>query len=216
MARNVYEYGRGGKCICMSGYTYAGIRIKNMRRTPTSSAPALRCTTAASRVSRPTSSSTSTHTRTCCARASKRRARSYHGYRCGVVVMAWRVSSWWCWSKSWPGFTGHAASGGAAIQWAPPLDRTRVRGDLTRGVSMIQTVSIGECHRHCSIWFAPATNEGYKALFLATLRFCVHYCIDRDTVQKKKTALRAVFLSWCPQQTWKWFGNKQQTNKCTW
>jgi len=32
-----------------------------------------------------------------------------------------------------------------------------------------------------------------SALFLASLRFCVHYCIDRDTVHKKKTALRAVF-----------------------
>jgi len=52
-------------------------------------------------------------------------------------------------------------------------------------------------------------------LFLASLRFCVHYCIDRDTVLKKKTALRAVFLSWCPQQIWKWFGNKQQATKCT-
>ena len=28
MAINVYEYGRGGKCICMFGYTYAGIRVK--------------------------------------------------------------------------------------------------------------------------------------------------------------------------------------------
>ena len=27
-----------------------------------------------------------------------------------------------------------------------------------------------------------------RSLFLASLRFCVHYCIDRDTVQKKKTA----------------------------
>ena len=25
-----------------------------------------------------------------------------------------------------------------------------------------------------------------RALFLASLRFCVHYCIDRDTVQKKR------------------------------
>ena len=33
---------------------------------------------------------------------------------------------------------------------------------------------------------------------------------------KKKKPHFAVFLSWCPQQTWKWFGNKQQTNKCTW
>ena len=28
MAMNVYEYGRGGKCVRMFGYTYAGIRIK--------------------------------------------------------------------------------------------------------------------------------------------------------------------------------------------
>jgi len=26
MARNVYEYGRGGKCVCMFVYTYAGIK----------------------------------------------------------------------------------------------------------------------------------------------------------------------------------------------
>jgi len=26
MARNVYEYGRGGECIYMFRYTYAGIR----------------------------------------------------------------------------------------------------------------------------------------------------------------------------------------------
>jgi len=30
------------------------------------------------------------------------------------------------------------------------------------------------------------------ALFVARLRFCVHYCMDRDAV-KKKTTLRAVF-----------------------
>jgi len=41
----------------------------------------------------------------------------------------------------------------------------------------------------------PATTGCRReALFLASLRFCVHYCIDRDTVQKK-TALRAFFLS---------------------
>ena len=28
----------------------------------------------------------------------------------------------------------------------------------------------------------------FPSLFLASLRFCVHYCIDRDTVQKKKRA----------------------------
>ena len=39
-----------------------------------------------------------------------------------------------------------------------------------------------------------AVNNRSNALFLASLRFCVHYCIDRDTVQKKITALRAVFL----------------------
>jgi len=36
-------------------------------------------------------------------------------------------------------------------------------------------------------------------LLLASLRFCVHYCIDRDTVQKKIN--RSVFLLYCPQQT---------------
>jgi len=29
-----------------------------------------------------------------------------------------------------------------------------------------------------------------EALFLASLRFCVHYCKDRDTVQKKKSFAR--------------------------
>ena len=29
MARNVYEYGRGGKCVYMFRYTYAGIGIIN-------------------------------------------------------------------------------------------------------------------------------------------------------------------------------------------
>ena len=32
-----------------------------------------------------------------------------------------------------------------------------------------------------------------RTLFLASLRFCVHYCIDRDAMQEKKSALRAVF-----------------------
>jgi len=31
MATNVYEYGRGGKCVCMFTYKYAGIRITNMQ-----------------------------------------------------------------------------------------------------------------------------------------------------------------------------------------
>ena len=30
MARNVYEYGRGGECIYMFRYTYAGIREMKM------------------------------------------------------------------------------------------------------------------------------------------------------------------------------------------
>ena len=37
------------------------------------------------------------------------------------------------------------------------------------------------------------TDFGCHALFLASLRFCVHYCIDRDAMQEKKSALRAVF-----------------------
>jgi len=52
------------------------------------------------------------------------------------------------------------------------------------------------------IFDIPSTLWGsihvHGALFLANLRFCVHYCIDRDTVQKKRTALRAVFLLDCP------------------
>ena len=31
MATNVYEYGRGGKCVCMFTYKYAGIIITNMQ-----------------------------------------------------------------------------------------------------------------------------------------------------------------------------------------
>ena len=31
MAINVYEYGRGGKCVHMFRHTYAGIRIINMQ-----------------------------------------------------------------------------------------------------------------------------------------------------------------------------------------
>jgi len=31
MAINVYEYGRGGKCVCTFRYTYAGIRIITMQ-----------------------------------------------------------------------------------------------------------------------------------------------------------------------------------------
>jgi len=31
MARNVYEYGREGKCVCLFRYTYAVIRIINMQ-----------------------------------------------------------------------------------------------------------------------------------------------------------------------------------------
>ena len=30
-ARNVYEYGRGGKCVYMFKYTFAGIRIINIQ-----------------------------------------------------------------------------------------------------------------------------------------------------------------------------------------
>ena len=41
------------------------------------------------------------------------------------------------------------------------------------------------------------------ALFLASLGFCVHYCIDRDAVQKKKSCLvgKLVFFEgWEPQE----------------
>ena len=33
--------------------------------------------------------------------------------------------------------------------------------------------------------FVPVSMS--VSLFLASLRFCVHYCIDRDTVRKKKS-----------------------------
>jgi len=50
----------------------------------------------------------------------------------------------------------------------------------------------------------PSTITGPLArashpLFLAKLRFCVHYCIDRDAVPQKKNALRAVFWR-CPKK----------------
>jgi hypothetical protein len=35
---------------------------------------------------------------------------------------------------------------------------------------------------------SPSAREGLNTLFLARLRLCVHYCIDRDAVHKKKTA----------------------------
>ena len=61
-------------------------------------------------------------------------------------------------------------------------------------------------------------DEGRDALFLARLRFCAHYCIDRDAVQKKRTALRTGFWR-CPgkkpafgldylPKNWEWSGNK--------
>jgi len=31
MAINMYEYGRGGKCVCMFKYTYTAIRIITMQ-----------------------------------------------------------------------------------------------------------------------------------------------------------------------------------------
>ena len=31
MARNVYEYGREGKCVCLFRCTYAGIKIINIQ-----------------------------------------------------------------------------------------------------------------------------------------------------------------------------------------
>jgi len=33
------------------------------------------------------------------------------------------------------------------------------------------------------------SSSACPSLFLANLRFCVHYCIDRDTVQKKKNSI---------------------------
>jgi len=44
-------------------------------------------------------------------------------------------------------------------------------------------------------------SAGLPPLFLATLRFCVRYCIDRERDHTQKTALRAFFLLDCPQQT---------------
>ena len=40
----------------------------------------------------------------------------------------------------------------------------------------------------------------YISLFLASLRFGVHYCIDRDTIQRKKRAKRGCHLRRQPQK----------------
>ena len=37
-------------------------------------------------------------------------------------------------------------------------------------------------------------DDSSQALFLASLRFCVHYCIYRDTVQKKKSYFARFFV----------------------
>ena len=61
-------------------------------------------------VSRPTTRSTSTNARTTWTRASERRAWWFHGCRRRATGMVSRVSSWWYWSRGWPGLTRLAGS----------------------------------------------------------------------------------------------------------
>ena len=53
------------------------------------------------------------------------------------------------------------------------------------------------------------------ALFLASLRFCVHYCIDHDTVPKKKNCASRGFCVGLSTPNLKMIW-KQTTNKQTW
>ena len=61
-------------------------------------------------------------------------------------------------------------------------------------------------------WVLLLAPSGWVTLFLASLRFCVHYCIDRDTVQKKNRASRAFFVVMSTtnlKMIWKQTTNKQ-------
>ena len=54
------------------------------------------------------------------------------------------------------------------------------------------------------------SSSACPSLFLANLRFCVHYCIDRDTVQKKKIHGFFVVMSTTNlKMIWKQTANKQ-------
>ena len=61
--------------------------------------------------------------------------------------------------------------------------------------------SLGAATAHRIKWILSGQSAGeqmrqwQQALFLASLRFCVHYCIDHDTVPKKKNrASRGFFV----------------------
>ena len=57
--------------------------------------------------------------------------------------------------------------------------------DVTCDVQMSENA----LHETCSV----LEPRGVDALFLASLRFCMHYCIDRDIVQKQKKPRFAQF-----------------------
>jgi len=55
--------------------------------------------------------------------------------------------------------------------------------------------SVLQCVAMCCVTGYRHIKARPAPLFLASLRFCVHYCIDRDTVQKKKNrASRGFFV----------------------
>ena len=65
------------------------------------------------------------------------------------------------------------------------------------------------------LWTRVGENFGYDKisvskfrfppLFLANLRFCVHYCIDRDTVQKTKNRASPGFFVVMSTTNWDLF-----------
>jgi len=66
---------------------------------------------------------------------------------------------------------------------------------ILRLISLDKQISVTSTERSAPSEWCPPTRVGkLQALFLASLRFCVHYCIDRDTVSKKNRAKR--FFCW--------------------
>jgi len=50
------------------------------------------------------------------------------------------------------------------------------------------------CSSVQSISQRPFQHDDHRSLFLANLRFCVHHCIDRDTVQKKQSPFTEISI----------------------
>ena len=111
----------------------------------------------------------------------------------GVMSLMWMTRSHWEWIRShiWMSHVAHMNESCHTYEWvmsyvAATQHIVSLIGFICKGDSFSMTRS-----------HVTNANESFQtcaSLFLANLRFCVHYCIDRDTVQKKKP-------SWCPQQT---------------